>query len=67
MTDINSDIKKLLLALQGKNVFLITKSKLHYRTNNLMVIDDSISFTDKFGSRVMISISEIAQVSEVLR
>lgn len=66
MTDRHiEEIKKIILSLQGKNCFLITKSGLHYRTNDILLLGDSISFSDKFGYRVMIAISEISQLSEV--
>lgn len=63
--DSDNDIKELLISLQGKRCYLKTKGGLNYKVNNLQVHDDTITFSDKFGFRVLMSIQEILQISEV--
>ena len=61
----NSDLKILLKKLEGKAVYILTKFNIRYRTNCLIVGEDSIQFLDKWGTEVFLSIDQIAQIVEV--
>lgn len=60
--------KTMLARMQGHDVILVTKSGFRYYTNSLNVLDDeTISFTDKYGCNVLLSIDEVATCSEVVK
>jgi len=50
---------------EGKRILIITKSGLHYNTNNLKCNEDYINFTDRFGMQILLDISEINSVEEL--
>lgn len=58
------DRKELYKNFEGKPVLIITNSDFKYHTNNLKCLDDSISFTDKFGKLIIISYYEIKMIVE---
>ena len=61
----NQDIKNLLKTLENKEVFILTKFGMRYRTLKIQVGEDSITFFDKFGTEIFLSIDQIAQIAEV--
>ena len=50
---------------EGKRILIVTKSNLRYNTSNLQCMGDSLIFSDKFGLRVLLDISEVKSVEEV--
>lgn len=58
-------INNLLKTYEGKKIRLLTKNNLSYQTFDLRVLDNFISFHDKFGDSVLLSISEISKIQEV--
>lgn len=61
----NQDIKNFLKKFEGKKVYILTNFEVRYLAHNLKVSDSFITFTDKFNTEVMLSISEISQITEV--
>lgn len=67
MVEINqSGMLTLLRKYELANVpiYILTKSGLHYFANSLRVFEDSIFFLDKHGDEVLLSLSEILQVTK---
>jgi len=44
---------------------IITKNNLHYDANNIQIIGNKILFSDRFGTEILLDISEIRQISGV--
>jgi hypothetical protein len=64
--EINQDIKNFLKKFEGRECFILTNFGMRYLAHNLQVGTEHISFQDKFGINVLLSITEIAQVKEFL-
>lgn len=61
----NQDIKTFLKKFEGIESYILTNFNTRYKAHNLRVYDSHISFKDKFGTEVLLSISEIKQITEV--
>jgi len=61
----NQGFYTLLKKHEGKKIKILTKNNLHYFASNLKVFPDSIAFSDKFGSEIILALDEISQVTGV--
>ena len=61
----NQDIKTLLQKFENKECFILTTFDIRYKAHNLKISESHISFTDKFGTDVLLSISDIKQIAGV--
>ena len=62
----NSILINLLQKLSNKKLRITSNNGISYIASNVKVVDsDSVTFTDKFGSFVWLSISQITGIVEV--
>lgn len=58
-------LRDILKKHENKKILVFTKSNLHYKTKNLKVFENFVTFTDKFDNEITLTISEVAQVTEL--
>ena len=59
------ELRDTLKQYEGKTVLIICTNSYKYNAHNLKVFDSYITFTDKFGSNVLVAIEQIASVQEL--
>ena len=65
MNEINNDLKTYLATLKGQKIRITLKNNFFYVLNDFEFIGDtSLSFTDRKGYKILLAISEIAQIKE---
>lgn len=66
MNGTQTNLKNLLIELQGKKIRLHLTGNITYTTNSLIFLEpDAVSFKDRYNARVMLRLSQILRVEEV--
>jgi len=59
------DLKTLLKSYEGKTILIVCTNSYKYKAHDLTVLENHISFLDKYGSSVLLLVDQIASVQEL--